>query len=101
MTDPSSQEPAEQLDRLSSAELHRRAVELARSRHDVRFFWHLLEYTPGAEAVRGRLDEAESDIEQVPIWMDDAVDREGRLDEALRPVYLDYLKGGGDGQAHG
>jgi hypothetical protein len=84
--------PSNQLDDLSSAELHRRAVDLARSRHDAKFLWRLLEYTPAAETLSGRDEEAQADIEQFPVLVDDAVDRDGKLDEALRPVYLDYLR---------
>ena len=83
---------SDQLDDLSSAELRRRAVDLARSRHDAKFFWRLLEYTPAAETMSGRYEEAEADIEPFPLWVDDAVDRDGKLDAALRPVYLRTLR---------
>ena len=84
--------PSDHLDDLSSAELRRRAVDLARSRHDAKFFWRLLEYTPAAETISGRYERARGDIEQFPLLVDDAIDRDGKLDAALRPVYLDYLR---------
>jgi hypothetical protein len=90
LEDPAA--PSDQLDDLSPAELRRRAVDLARRRHDAKFFLRLLEYTPAAEAISGRYEDAEADMEQFPLLVDDAIDRDGKLDEALRPVYLDYLR---------
>ena len=43
----------EQLEQLSSEELHDRAIKVARHRADVRFFWRLLESLPAAEASAG------------------------------------------------
>jgi hypothetical protein len=59
--------PSDQLDDLSPAELRRRAVDLARSRHDAEFFLRLLEYTPAAEAISARYADAEADMEQFPL----------------------------------
>lgn len=83
----------EELDRLSTAELHHRAIETARRRHDVAFFWRLLEFIPEAETVAGDQGEADFDIEHFfGGWVHDFVHRGGRLDDALRPVYIDYLE---------
>jgi hypothetical protein len=82
-----SEDPAatsDHLDELSSAELHRRAVDLARSRHDARFFWRPLEYTPAAETISGRYEMARATSSSACLWVDDAIDRDGKLDLALR-----------------
>ena len=80
------------LDRLSSVELHHRAVDVARERHDVKFFARLLEYIPEAEAMSGNLAEAYADIGDMASWLHDYVHGDGTLDDALRPVYIDYLQ---------
>ena len=49
------------LERLSSAELHDLAVRRARRHLDVRFFWHLMQVLPAADAGAGELDEADTD----------------------------------------
>ena len=81
----------EELDRLPTRELHRRAVRLAERRLDVRFFWRLFRMIPEAEAVSGNTGEGQEDVAQASSWLYDFVSRGGKLDEALRPVYVDYL----------
>ncbi len=82
----------EELDRLSSKELHDRATRVARRRFDVGFFWQLLKSIPTAEAAAGHLDEAEQDIAHVSSQVHDAVHAdEGAVADALRPLYIDYL----------
>jgi hypothetical protein len=78
------------LDRLSSDELHDRAVDLARHRLDIRFFWKLLESLPEARAAAGQLGGMEADVQHASSLLLD-LRRRGRLDEALRPLYIDYL----------
>ncbi len=64
----------------------------ARERGDVGFFWRLLEDFPAAEAATGEEGEAEVDVIFLARRVTDAfhADR-GRLGDALRPVYIDYL----------
>ena len=83
----------EELDQLSSRELHDRAVNLARKRVDVRFFWRLLEEVPAAEVAAGDMNEAESDVIHSYLGqIHDAMHAsEGKLADALRPVYIEYL----------
>jgi len=81
------------LERLSSKELHDLAVSHARRHADVRFFWDLLEVLPAAEASAGKLDEAEADLSSTIAHIDDITDAgKGEVAELLRPFYLDYLK---------
>ena len=81
------------LDQLSTHELHDRAVHRAERHMDVKFFWSLLEMIPAAETARGDAGEADFDIESSKGLIKDAVhSADGGLGQALRPVFLDYLR---------
>ena len=81
------------LERLSSAELHDLAVRRARRHVDVRFFGHLMQVLPAAEAGAGELDEADADVQRMSAHVDDVTESgRGEVAELLRPFYLDYLK---------
>lgn len=81
----------EALDELSTRELHDRAIAKAKRRHDMKFFRRLLEVTPEAEAITGNIDEVSKEIQDPAVWLHDLVEHDDATDEALRPVYLDYL----------
>ncbi len=82
----------EELDALSSRELHDLAVRRAVHHLDVEFLWQLLRDLPAAEASEGHDIEAGRDISKVTAQLSDAIDSgKGDLAEALRPVYIDYL----------
>lgn len=82
----------EELDALSSRELHDLAVRRALHHLDVEFLWELLRAIPAAEASEGHTIEAGRDIDHLSVLIDDAIDSgEGDVAEALRPLYLDYL----------
>ena len=82
----------EELDALSSRELHDLAVRRALHHLDVEFLWELLRTIPAAVASEGHDAEAGRDITHLSVLIDDAIDSgEGDLAEALRPLYLDYL----------
>ena len=84
----------EDLDKLSSKELHDRAVRLAEHRLDVGFLWRLLKTIPVAEAATGNLPESEADVgvaDLVPLIHDFTHAGEGELANALRPMYIEYL----------
>jgi hypothetical protein len=88
----------DELDGLSSRELHDLAVRRALHHADVGFLWELLRAIPAAEASEGRPDEAGRDITHLSVLIDDAIDSgEGDLADALRPLYLDYLVKHGTG----
>jgi hypothetical protein len=83
----------DQLESLSSAELHDLAVRHARRHLDVRFFWRLMQALPTAEAAAGELEEAETDVLRLSAHVDDVTDSgQGEVAELLRPFYLDYLR---------
>jgi hypothetical protein len=81
----------EELDQLSSAELHERATALAKHRLDVRYFWKLFESIPEARALAGEPGASEADIQHASSWLLDFRNAGGQLDDALRPFYIDYL----------
>jgi hypothetical protein len=81
----------EELSGLPSVELHRRAVRVAERRLDIRFFWKLFKMIPEAEVVSGNVGEGREDVAYASSWLYDFVSRGGKLDDALRPVYIDYL----------
>jgi hypothetical protein len=84
---------ADALDELSTRELHDRAVHRAEKHLDVKFFWSLLKMIPTAKALSGDEGEAEYDIQSSKgIILDALGSGEGELGEALRPVFIDYLR---------
>ncbi len=83
---------AEDLERLSTRDLHDRAFGLARRRLDVRFFWNLLEAAPAAEAAAGHVGEAQADILSFSERVADIVDPDTAEEaDAFRPIYIEYL----------
>ncbi len=81
----------EELDALSSQELHDRAVKRAEHRLDVKFFWRLMSEGTAADAAEGDLERGE---EQTAHWSRQVLEvlrhDEAALD-ARRPIYIDYL----------
>jgi len=82
----------EELEALSSKELHDRAFSEAARHVDVGFFWNLLKSLPAAEAAIGEEDEAAQDVMTLRGRLNDLTHSgEGELADALRPLYIDYL----------
>lgn len=82
----------EELEQMSSGELHDEAVRVAARHADVRFFWRLLRALPAAEAGAGEIDEASNDVQSLIGRIDDLRDSgEGEVAENLRPLYVEYL----------
>ena len=83
----------EELDELSSKDLHDQAVHLAEKRLDVTFLWRLLKTIPAAEAASGEVGGATVDIAHVSSLVRDATESgKGALADALRPLYIAYLQ---------
>jgi hypothetical protein len=81
-----------ELDALPTKEVYLRARRRALRRLDVRFFWNLLRTIPAAEAAAGDVEEAQADVRSGIARLNDLRDAgEGKLGEALRPLYIDYL----------
>jgi hypothetical protein len=89
---------ADDLDQLSTHELHERAIHRAEKHLDLKFFWSLLKLIPAAKTVSGDEGEADYDIQFSKGLIYDAVHAgDGELGEALRPVFIDYLRRHPDG----
>jgi hypothetical protein len=58
----------------------------------VRFFWRLLEVIPVAEVASGNVGEADTDIQASRALLTDALESDSKLGEALRPIFIDYLR---------
>lgn len=83
----------EDLDKLSTHELHDRAVRRAERHLDAKFFWSLLALIPAAETISGDEGEGDYDIQSSKGLISDALrSGDGKLGEALRPVFIDYLR---------
>jgi hypothetical protein len=92
MADHAPTSSTEELDELPTRELHDRAVRRAERHLDVKFFWSLLEMIPEAEAISGDVGEADFDVVSARGLITDALHSgDGKLAEALRPVFIDYL----------
>ena len=83
----------DQLDDLSSRELHDLAVSHAKHHLNVKFFWELLRILPAVEAGAGDLDGANADIQTLHGHIDDVTESgKGEVADSLRPFYLEYLR---------
>jgi hypothetical protein len=81
------------LDALSSRELHDRAVRRALHHLDAGFLWGLLRAIPAGEAAAGHPDNAATDSVKLSALISDAIGSgEGDVADSLRPLYLDYLQ---------
>ena len=83
----------DELDQLSSKELHDRATKLARHRADIKWLWDLMRTVPEAEMAAGDDERAFDDQWHVFTLLinDTRHAGEGKLADALRPMYIDYL----------
>jgi hypothetical protein len=82
----------EELEKLSTKELHDRAMHVARRHADVRFLWEVARALPVAEAATGDLRRSGADVVSLSSLISDFVHSgEGEVGEALRPLYIDYL----------
>jgi len=81
------------LESLSTKDLHERAIETARKHLDVGFLWKLVKALPVAEELVGDDERSKVDIVRPLALINDLMDAgEGDLGEALRPLYVDYLE---------
>jgi hypothetical protein len=84
---------ADDLDDLSSHELHDLAVHRARRHFDVKFFWNLMQLLPAAETAAGDVDDMELDMQRMSAHLDDVAKAgRGEVADNLRPFYLEYLR---------
>ncbi|MBK5228831.1 MAG: hypothetical protein JJE05_10025 [Actinobacteria bacterium] len=82
-----------ELETLSPKELHDRAIRRAIEHVDIGFLWRLIKNIPAAQAAAGHVDAAETDVISLSSLINDVMESdEGDLAEALRPLYLEYLR---------
>jgi hypothetical protein len=83
----------DELEQLSTRDLHERAVETAKHHTDIAFLWRLVKALPVAEELAGDDARAKTDILRPLALINDALydAGEGALGEALRPMYIEYL----------
>jgi hypothetical protein len=87
----------EELDTLSSQELHDRAVHRAKRHLDVRFFWDLMQIAPAAEIAEGDPEQAETEVLHWSVQVGDALKRDPEgMTDGRREYYIDYLMRHGD-----
>jgi hypothetical protein len=83
----------EDLEALSSRELHDRAVRRAVRHLDIGFLWQLLRELPAAEAAEGHEDLGTADAIKLSALIADALaSGEGDIAAGLRPLYISYLE---------
>ena len=85
-----------ELDALPTEELRERAFALARRRHDVKFFWQVLQHLPDAYDA-AELDGAPNSIgptidEAVALWRELDGHGYGENEPLLRAAFIDYLQ---------
>lgn len=82
----------DELETLSSKELHDKAMSIARRRLDVAWMWRLLKAIPAAEASIGNVEDADMNVASTEHAISEFFEAdEGELADALRPVYIDYI----------
>lgn len=90
---PTMGDDVTEFDQTSTEDLRDRAVELARRTWDLAFFWRVLSLVPAAEAAAGNREASEASVAQLSGLVHEALSAESdpRVQEALRPVYVQYL----------
>jgi hypothetical protein len=82
-----------ELEAMTSHELHESAVGHAVRHADLGFLWTLVKALPAAEAAAGNVRAADGDLMSVSALLSDLMSSdEGKLADALRPLYIDYLE---------
>ena len=86
-----------ELEKLSSKELHDKALHRAITHADVTFLWRLIKAVPVAEAAAGHLNEADADVVSLSSLVTDVFTSgdEPVVRDALRPLYIEYLEENG------
>jgi hypothetical protein len=84
---------AEDLENLTSKELHDRALDRAVRHLDVGFLWRLTKTIPAAQAAAGHPDQAGADVSHLSSILNElAHSGEGEVADELRPLYIEYLR---------
>ena len=81
----------EDLETLSSPQLHEQAIALAKTGQDIDWLWHLLGSIPATEGQLGELDESGLDVASLIGAINSFTRADRSADDALRPQYVAYL----------
>jgi hypothetical protein len=81
----------EDLETMSSRQLHERAIDLAKAKGDIDWLWHLLGSVPGAGEQLGDLDDSGLEIASLVTAINGYIRADLSVEDALRPRYVDYL----------
>jgi hypothetical protein len=79
------------LETLTSHQLHEQAVRLGKSGGDIDWLWQLLGSIPGIEDQLGELDDSGLDIPAIIGALNGYVRADRSTEDTLRPQYVDYL----------
>jgi hypothetical protein len=81
----------EDLETMTSRELHDRAIGAARAERDLDWLWHLLRSIPGPEDEVGDLEDSGMDIASTVSAINGYTRADRNLPDTLRSQYVDYL----------
>lgn len=85
-----------ELDSLSTEELRERAFDLARERHDLRFFWSIFKHLSRADETQdldGSLGAYGASVDDaVALWRELTGHEYGENEPLLRAAFIDYLR---------
>ena len=81
----------EDLESLSSAQLHDRAIGSAKAGGDIDWLWRVLGWTPAAEGAIGDLEDSGMDVAATISAINGYLRADPGLADALRQQYVDYL----------
>lgn len=81
----------EDLEQLTAAQLHERAVDSAKIAGDVDWLWSMLGAFPALHGKLGDLDESGLDVPALVHAVNDAARADRQARESLRPRYIEYL----------
>jgi hypothetical protein len=81
----------EDLETMTSRELHDRAIGMAKAESDLDWLWHLLRSIPAAEDEIGDLEESGMDMARTVSAINGYARADRDLPGTLRSQYVDYL----------
>ena len=81
----------EDLETMTSRDLHDRAIGTAKAEGDLDWLWHLLRSLPGAEGEVGDLEDSGMDMLSTVSAINGYTRADRDLPGTLRPQYVDYL----------
>ena len=81
----------EDLETMSSRDLHERAIVTAKSERDLDWLWHVLRSIPAAEGEVGDLEDSGMDMASTVSAVNSYIRADRDLPDTLRSQYVDYL----------